>query len=68
MLILNVQSLLEQRHKSRYWLHKQLGMSYQNVARMVDNKTKSIQFEKMEQLCTLFQCTPNDLFRFTEEK
>ena len=46
---------------------KQLGMSYQNFSKMVNNETKSIRYENIETLCLLLNCTPNDLFRFTEE-
>lgn len=34
---------------------------------MVNNETKSIRYENIETLCLLLNCTPNDLFRFTEE-
>ena len=67
MLNLNVLSLLEQRGHTNYWLYKQLGMSYQNFSRMVNNETKSIRYENIETLCLLLECTPNDLFLMTEE-
>ena len=63
----NVLSLLEQRGHTKYWLYKQLGMSYQNFSRMVNNETKSIRYENIETLCLLLECTPNDLFLMTEE-
>ena len=55
------------RAKTKYWLYHQLGMSYQNFNRMVNNETKSIRYENIEALCQIFECTPNDLFRFTED-
>ena len=42
MLRLNVLALLRAQGKTKYWLYKQLGMSYQNFNRMVNNQTKSI--------------------------
>ena len=39
MVRLNVLPLLEKKGKTKYWLYKQLGMSYQNFNRMVDNQT-----------------------------
>ena len=68
MVKLNVLALLEQRGKSKYWLYKQLGMSYQNFNRMVNNQTRSIQLERIETLCQIFDCTPNDLFVIDWEK
>lgn len=62
MIKLNVLPLLEQRGKTKYWLYKQLGMSYQNFKKMIDNQTKSIRYERIETLCLLLECTPNDLF------
>ena len=66
MIKLNVLKLLEQNKKTKYWLYKQLGMSYQNFSKMVNNQTKSIRYENIETLCLLFDCTPNDLFEITE--
>ncbi len=67
MIQLDVLRLLEENGKTKYWLYKQLGMSYQNFSRMVNNQTKSIRYENIETMCLLLNCTPNDLFRFTEE-
>ena len=62
MIQLNVLSLLEQKGKSKYWLYKQMGMSYQNFNRLVSGQTKSIKFENLQALCDILGCTPNDLF------
>lgn len=62
MTKLAVLKLLEQRGKTKYWLYKQLGMSYQNFNRMANNQTKSIRYEMIETLCQILGCTPNDLF------
>ena len=62
MIKLNIIDLLQKKGKSRYWLYKQLGMSYQNFKRMIENETRSIQIERIETLCQLLDCTPNELF------
>lgn len=62
MIRLNVLPLLDAKGKTKYWLYKQLGMSYQNFKNMIDNNTKSIQYGRIETLCQLLDCTPNDLF------
>jgi len=59
--------ILEEQGKTKYWLYKQLGMSYQNFSKMVNNQTKSIRYENIETMCLLLSCTPNDLFVITEE-
>ena len=68
MIKLNVIPLLEKKGKTKYWLYKQLGMSYQNFKRMIENETKSIQIERIETLCLLLDCTPNELFVIDWEK
>lgn len=68
MVRLNVLELLREKGKTKYWLYKQLGMSYQNFNRMVNNETRSIQLERIETLCLLLECTPNELFVMDLEK
>ena len=67
MIKLDVLRILEEQGKTKYWLYKQLGMSYQNFSNMVNNQTKSIRYENIETMCLLLNCTPNDLFKITED-
>lgn len=67
MIKLDVLNLLEKKGKTKYWLYKQLGMSYQNFNKMVNNETKSIRYENIETICLLLECTPNELFIITED-
>ena len=67
MIRLRAQELLEKKGKTKYWLYKQLGMSYQNFSRMINNQTKSIRYENIETLCLLLECTPNERFEMTED-
>lgn len=62
MIKLRAAELLEEKGKTKYWLYKQLGMSYQNFTRLLNNQTKSIKYEYIEIMCQVFECTPNDLF------
>lgn len=64
MIRLRVKELLEQEGKTKYWLYKQMGMSYQNFNRMINNQTASIRYENIETLCVIFSITPNELFEF----
>lgn len=47
-------------------MYKQLGMRYQNFNKMINNETKSIQYENIEAMCLLLDCTPNELLIITE--
>ena len=67
MIRLNVLQLLEKNGKTKYWLYKQLGMSYQNFSKMINNQTKSIQYDNIEAMCLLLNCTPNELLVISED-
>lgn len=67
MIKLRVLDLLKENNKTKYWLYIQLGMSYQNFNKMVNNETKSIQYEIIGTLCDIFKCTPNDLFEVSQD-
>lgn len=68
MVRLRAKELLEEQRKSKYWLFKQLGMSYQSVSRMLNNETQSIQFGCIDTLCQIFHCSPQDLFEYSDEE
>ncbi len=57
-----IDKILKEKGKTRYWLYMQLGLSYQNFKRLVENETTSIKFENLRALCDILECTPNDLF------
>ena len=62
MIKLNVQELLDSKNKTRYWLVKNMDTNYETVNRLCDNHAVAIQLDTIERLCTVFKCTPNDLF------
>ena len=68
MIRLRVLDLLQEKKKTKYWLYIQLGMSYQNFNNMVNNKTKYIIYYRIEKLCQIFDCTPNDLFEIRADE
>lgn len=68
MLKLRAKEILEERGISKYALYKELGMSYQNFSKMINNETASIKYENIEAMCIFFNITPNELFEFDFEK
>ena len=68
MIRLRALEILQEKGKTKYWLYKQLGMSYQNFNKMINNQTKSIRYENIEAMCIIFECTPNELFEMYDEK
>ena len=59
---LRILEILEEMGRTKYWLYIQLGLSYQNFNRLVNNKTTAIKFDNLKALCDILNCTPNDLF------
>lgn len=71
MVKLNVKELLKEKKKTKYWLFNMLNnvgnISYTNFNNLVENKTGSIKYSNIEKLCNILDCTPNDLFKITDE-
>ena len=57
-----IDEILREKGKTRYWLYMQLGLSYQNFKKIVENETSAIKFENLKAICDILECTPNDLF------
>lgn len=62
MVKLRILEILESQNHTKYWLFKQLDLSYQNFNRMVNNETSSIRFENLDKLSTILNCPIGDLF------
>ena len=59
---LRILEILKEKNKTKYWLYIQLGLSYQNFNKIVNNETSSIKFDNLKAICDILECTPNDLF------
>ena len=65
MIKMNVQELLDKKGKTRYWLVKQLDSNYETINRLCDNSSSAIYLETIEKLCSVFHCSPDELFTIT---
>ena len=68
MIKLRIKEILRERGLTNYWLYKQLGMSYQNFSRMINNETQSIKYTNLEAVCDILNCKPSDLFEYCPDK
>lgn len=64
MIKMNIQALLDEKKKTRYWLVKQMQTTYKTVNKLCDNTLTGLQLETIEKLCQILDCEPNDLFIF----
>ena len=67
MIRLRVKEILEEQGRSKYWLYKELGYSYQNTNSIIENKTKQIRFETIESLTRILNCPVDDLFEVSND-
>lgn len=67
MVRLRILEILKEQDHTKYWLYKQMDLSYQNFNRMVKNETQSIRFENLDALSRILGCTVGDLFEKTDE-
>ena len=68
MVRLRILDILNEQGHTKYWLYKQMDLSYQNFNRMVSNKTTSIKFENLNRLTQILQCPIGDLFEVTDDE
>ena len=67
MVLLRILDILNEQNHTKYWLYKQMDLSYQNFNRMVQNETSSIRFENLDKLCKILNCSIGELFEVTED-
>ena len=49
-------------------VHEATGMSRTTISKLYNETSKTISFETIESLCTLFNCEPGDLMYIEKEK
>lgn len=67
MIRLRITEILKEQNHTKYWLYKQMDMSYQNFNKMVSNQTSSIRFDNLDKLSTILNCPIGDLFEKTND-
>ena len=68
MIKINIEELLKQNNKSKYWLCCQMNITNRNLNRIIKGQTTSISFKYIEDYCTLLHCTPADLIKIVPNK
>lgn len=62
MLRLRILEILNEQNHTKYWLYKQMDLSYQNFNCMITNQTSSIRFDNLEKLSQILNCSISELF------
>ena len=61
MIKINIEELLKQNGKSKYWLCQKMNMTSRNLNRIIRGETTSISFKYIEEFCKYLNCKPGDL-------
>lgn len=62
MVKLRISEILVEQGRTKYWLYKRLGLSYQNLSKLLNNETTSIKFENLDKLSSVLDVPVGDLF------
>lgn len=65
MVRLRILEILTEQHHTKYWLWKQMDMSYQNFNRIINNETSSIRFDNLDKISQILNVPVGDLFEQT---
>lgn len=54
---LRIKEILKEKVKTKYWLYIQLGLSYQNFSKLINNQTTAIKFDNLKSICDILECS-----------
>ena len=61
MVNFNIENLLRKHGKSKYWLCKNMNITYKNLNRIIKGNTSSISFKYIEDMCKYLDCEIGEL-------
>ena len=59
-----LKEILEHKEKSVYWLANECEVTYKTMFNLVNNRTISVKFFIIENICKALDVKPNDIFDF----
>ena len=68
MLNFNIEKLLKNRKKSKYWLCQNMNITNRNLNRIINGETSSISFKYLEDLCKYLECDISELISIDNNK
>lgn len=57
-----IDEILKLHNKTRYWLAKEINVTYPTIIRICNNESDSIKLSTMENICKVLNCTLNEVF------
>ena len=68
MLRLRILDILKEQQHSKYWLYKQMDLSYQNFNKLVNNETSGIRFDNLDKIRKILDVPIGDLFEIIPDE
>ena len=62
MIYINIKKILKNQKKTKYWLIKNMGSSYQAVSILMNNETVGIWFASLDKICDVLECEPRGYY------
>lgn len=66
-IVLQINVLMCQKRIKSYELAAMLGLTLSNLSKLINQKNQSIRFDTLCKLCEIFDCTPGDLIKVTND-
>lgn len=67
MIHFNIEKLLKDKKKSKYWLCQNMNITSHNLNRVIKGETTSISFKYLEDLCKFLECSLDELIYFDKD-
>ena len=68
MVKVNIEQLLKENNRSKYWLCNQMNITSHNLNQIILGLRKSISVRYVEDFCKYLNCTPGELFTIEFEE
>ena len=67
ILNFNIEKLLKEKNKSKYWLCQNMDITSKNLNRVIRGETSSISFRYLEDFCKYLDCTIDELINIEKD-
>ena len=67
MVRFNIEELLKKKGKTKYWLCKNMNITFRNLNRVIYGETTSISFKYLEDMCKFLSCEISDLMSIDQD-
>lgn len=63
MIKIVLKDVLKKKKKTKYWLIKKTGGTFQSLNKLINNEASAIYFDTLEKVCIALECEPKDIIK-----